>query len=145
MEYANLGGYPNYCTCNPKRLVMFKVMSGKRIYKSEVASIEFKKNSKWAEEVLKITLEIVPSRQSRRRLVSSLQKTFTDLYGEFLAYLRERLKEGDFRARFDKWLRDQRLEFTTTTSGRHQASLLYPRALRNSSVKEGSLRRADIL
>jgi type I restriction-modification system DNA methylase subunit len=113
MEYANLGGYPNYCTCNPKRLVMFKVMSGKRTFESEVASIEFEKNPKWAEEVLKIALEMVPvkAKPVDDSLVSSLQEAFTDLYGEFLAFLRERLKEGDFRARFEEWLRDQGLEF----------------------------------
>jgi len=38
INYANIGGYPYYCTCNAKRIVLFKVISGKKAVESEIAS-----------------------------------------------------------------------------------------------------------
>ncbi|MBC7120951.1 MAG: N-6 DNA methylase [Candidatus Methanosuratus sp.] len=113
IQYAMLGGYPFYATCNPKRLVLFKVMPGRRPYESEVAAIEIQGNPGWAEEVLKVVLGVTPASAKAvdDSLVETLHEAYVDLRDEFLASLRGRLKDPSFEGRFVEWLRSQGLEY----------------------------------
>lgn len=114
VNYASLGGYPYYATCNPKRLVLYKVMPGKKAYESEVASIEIQGNPGWAEEALKIVLGVVPAsaKPLDDSLVETLHEAYADLKEDFLASLKEKLvKDAAFRARFQEWLEAQGMEY----------------------------------
>ncbi len=113
VSYAILGGYPFYATCNPKRLVLFKVIPGKRPYEAEVASIDIEGNPGWAESVLRVVLGIVPvtTKALDDSLVALLHEAFTDLKGEFLLSLKKRLNDETFKERFQEWLKDQGLEY----------------------------------
>lgn len=114
VNYATLGGYPYYATCNPKRLVLYKVIPGKKAYESEVASIEIAGNPGWAEEALKIVLGVVPASAKAvdDSLVEMLHEAYADLKEEFLASLKEKLvKDEAFRARFQEWLEAQGIEY----------------------------------
>ncbi len=113
VQYATLGGYPFYATCNPKRLVLFKVMPGKKAYESEIASIEIQGNPGWAEEVLNVVLGVTPvsAKAVDDSLVELLHEAYEDLKDEFLASLRERLNDGTFRERFEEWLKSQGIEY----------------------------------
>ena len=117
VKYATMGGYPYYATCNPKRLVLFKVIPGKKAYESELSSIQIEGNPSWAESLLKIVLGVVPvtTKALDDSLVALLQEAVADLKGEFLSSLRERLKEENFRARFQDWLKDQGLKYDVET------------------------------
>ena len=116
-NYATLGGYPFYATCNPKRLVLFKVIPGKKAYESEVASVEISGNPGWADQVLKVVLGITPvsAKALDDSLVELLHEAFEDLKEEFHTSLRLKLKEEKFRERFQEWLKDQGLEYGDET------------------------------
>ena len=59
VNYANIGGYPYYGTCNAKRIVLFKVIAGKKAVESEIASFEYTKTPYWAEEILEDMQDIL--------------------------------------------------------------------------------------
>ncbi len=111
VSYASNGGYPYYATCNPKRLVLFKLMPGKKPYESEVASIDVEGNDGWAEQLLKMVLGIVPVslKAVDDSLVELLHEAYEDLREEFHSSLKKRLQDDSFRARFEKWMLDQGL------------------------------------
>ncbi|MGC8937015.1 MAG: hypothetical protein ACP5KV_06630, partial [Candidatus Methanomethylicaceae archaeon] len=113
VNYAVLGGYSFYATCNPKRLVLFKVIPGMRAYESEVASIDIEGNPGWAESLLKIVLGIVPvtTKALDDSLVALLHEAFLDLKEEFSYSLKEKLKDEEFKEQFEEWLKDQGLEY----------------------------------
>ncbi|MEN3062220.1 MAG: N-6 DNA methylase [Candidatus Methanosuratincola petrocarbonis] len=110
-EYASLGGYPYYATCNPKRLILFKQIPTKPPHESEVASIKIEGNDGWAEHLLKVVLEIVPAslKSVGDTLVELLHEAYEDLREEFHSSLKARLQDESFRARFEKWMLDQGL------------------------------------
>ncbi len=112
-NYATLGGYLYYGTCNLKRIVLFQMKPGVKAFESEVASFDFDENPKWAEDVLKIALGLVPVKAKALddSLVSALHEAFTDLYIEFLSSLRERLKNEVFKSRFEDWFGNQGIEY----------------------------------
>jgi type I restriction-modification system DNA methylase subunit len=112
INYANIGGYPYYCTCNAKRIVLFKVISGKKAVESEIASFEYGKTPYWAEEILKLALEIIPAKAKPLddSLVSALHEAFSDLYDQFLFALKRKLKGSEFRNKFLDWLSNQGIE-----------------------------------
>ncbi|MEM3366281.1 MAG: N-6 DNA methylase [Candidatus Methanomethyliaceae archaeon] len=111
--YAMLGGYSYYATCNPKRLILFKVIPGRKAYESEIASINIEGNPQWAEQVLKAVLGLVPitTKALDDSLVGLLQEAFIDLKDEFLSSLKERVKDESFKEKFQEWLKDQGLEY----------------------------------
>jgi len=119
VRYAALGGFPYYATCNLKRLVLFQLRPGVRAYESEIASFEYGRRRDWAEALLKIVLGIVSPRAKPLddTLVDTLHEAFNDLYPEFLASLRGKLRDRRFRERYVEWLESQGIE-ATEESGR---------------------------
>jgi len=113
VNYAALGGFPYYLTCNAKRIILFKLRPGVRAYESEITSFEYATQPNWAEEVLKAALELVPIRLKPLddSLVDTLQETFSDLYPEFISSLRDKLKDKRFYGRYVDWLESQGIEF----------------------------------
>jgi len=114
VNYASLGGYPYYATCNPKRMILFQLRPGVRAYESEVASFEFNETPNWNEVLLKIVLGMVPARAKPLddTLVSALHEAFSDLYGEFLSSLREKIKDRKFSDDLHEWLESQGMDFS---------------------------------
>ena len=112
-NYASTGGYLYYGTCNPKRLILFQLKPGVKAFESEVASFDLNQEPHWAEEALKIVLGIIPARAKPLDdlLVSALHEAFADLYEEFLTSLRAKLKDGEFKSKFEEWLKDQGIEY----------------------------------
>jgi len=117
-NYAVLGGYPFYATCNVKRLVLFRFRPGVKAFESEVASFEYARASDWAESLLKVALGLVPLRLKPLddSLVDTLHEAFNDLYPEFLGSLRGKLQERRFRDRYVEWLERQGLEPSDETA-----------------------------
>jgi len=112
VNYANIGGYPYYCTCNAKRIVLFQVIPGKKAFESEIASFEYAKTPYWAEEILKLGLGIILAKAKPLddSLVSALHEAFSDLYDQFLFSLKQKLKSKEFKDRFSDWLANQGIE-----------------------------------
>jgi type I restriction-modification system DNA methylase subunit len=112
INYANIGGYPYYCTCNARRIVLFKVIAGKKAVESEVGSFEYAKTPYWAEEILKLALGIIPAKAKPLddALVGALHEAFSDLYDQFLFSLKQKRKSGEFKNRFSDWLASQGIE-----------------------------------
>lgn len=112
VNYANIGGYIYYCTCNIKRIVLFKVIPGKKAVESEIASFEYSKTPYWAEDVLKLALGLIAAKTKPLddSLVSALHEAFSDLYDQFLISLKRELKTKEFRERFSDWLANQGIE-----------------------------------
>lgn len=113
VNYAVLGGFPYYLTCNAKRIILFQLRPGIRAYQSEIASYDYVANPNWAEEILKATLELVPIRLKPLddTLVDTLNEAFSDLYPEFFSSLKDRLKDKKFRDKYIDWLESQGIEF----------------------------------
>jgi len=113
VNYAALGGFPYYLTCNTKRIVLFQLRPGVRAYESEIASYEYAVHPHWAEEILKVSLGLIPVRLKPLddTLVDTLHEAFNDLYPEFLYSLKERLKGKKFREKYVDWLESQGIEF----------------------------------
>ncbi|MEM2871961.1 MAG: N-6 DNA methylase [Candidatus Caldarchaeum sp.] len=112
-NYAAVGGYPFYLTCNARRIVLFQLRPGVKAYESEIAAYEYEAHPNWAEEILKITLELIPIRLKPLddTLVDTLHEAYNDLYPEFLSSLKERLKDAIFLEKYVDWLKSQGIEF----------------------------------
>jgi len=112
-NYATLGGYMYFGTCNLKRIILFQMKPGVKAFESEAVSFDFDETPNWAEEVLKVILGLVPVKAKALddSLVSALHEAFTDLYEEFLSSLREKLKEKSFEEQFEDWLQSQWIEY----------------------------------
>jgi type I restriction-modification system DNA methylase subunit len=112
IEYANIGGYPFYGTCNQKRIILFQVRAGIKAYECEIAAFDYEKSPQWAEEILKIALGIVSARAKPidDSLVESMHEAFADLYWEFHLAFKEKLKDESFKSTLKEWLKDQGLD-----------------------------------
>jgi len=114
VNYAALGGFPYYATCNSKRLVLFQLKPGSKAYESEIASFEYERDIQWAEDLLKIVLGAVPIslKPLHDTLVDILHEAFNDLYPEFQRSLKERLCDKNFLQRYTDWLESQGVKRT---------------------------------
>lgn len=114
VSYAVLGGYPYYATCNTKRIILFKLQPGVKLFESEIASYEYQKDSNWAEEILSYTLGLKTAepKQIDDTLVNILHEAYNDLFPEFLKSLREKLQEDDFVSKFIEWIESQGLKLS---------------------------------
>jgi type I restriction-modification system DNA methylase subunit len=110
--YALDGGYRYYATCNARRMVLFQFKPGLRPLEAEVMAVDYQRDEKWPEDVLKTALELVPAqpKQLDDTLVDTLHEAAADLMPEFIRSLREKLKDGNYRKRFDEWLASQGIE-----------------------------------
>jgi type I restriction-modification system DNA methylase subunit len=113
VNYAALGGFPYYLTCNTRRIILFHLRSGVKAYESEIASYEYTSSPNWAEEVLKAVLELVPVRLKPvdDSLVDMLHEALSDLYPEFFLALKNKIEKRKFREEYNEWLKNQGLEF----------------------------------
>jgi len=118
VNYAVHGGFPYYATCNSKRLILFQLKPGVKAYESEVASFEYERSPDWAQNLLKTVLELIPVRLKPLddTLVDTLHEAFNDLYPEFLASLKAKLRDRKFRERYEEWLESQGIEPTDESS-----------------------------
>lgn len=109
VNYAAVGGFPYYATCNSKRLVLFQLRPGIKAYESETASFDYERDTDWAETLIKITVGIVPAslKPLHDTLVDILREAFNDLYPEFQKALQEKLKDSKFQQRYVDWLESQ--------------------------------------
>jgi len=110
--YALDGGFHYYATCNARRMVLFQFKPGLRPFEAEVMAVDYQRDENWAEGILKAILELVPVRlkQLDDTLVDTLHEAAADLMPEFARALREKMKDHDYRRRFDDWLAIQGLE-----------------------------------
>jgi methylase of polypeptide subunit release factors len=110
--YALDGGFHYYATCNAKRMVLFQFKPGLRPFEAEVMAVDYQRDERWAENMIKTVLELVPVqlKQLDDTLVDTLHEAAADLMPEFIRSLRERLRDLDYRRRFDDWLASQGLE-----------------------------------
>ena len=117
VNYAALGGYPYYATCNLRRLVLYRLQPGVGAFESEVARFDFGQNTDWAERVLKITLgkEKAEPKPLDDTLVEILFEAYNDLYPEFLDSLKLKLEQLEFSERFVDWIQRQGQELSDET------------------------------
>jgi type I restriction enzyme M protein len=117
-NYATLGGFPYYSTCNSKRLILFQMKPGVKAYESEIASFDYERDAQWAEKLLKIVVGIMPIslKPLHDTLVDILHEAFNDLYPEFLTSLEKRLKDKTFLQRYVDWLESQGTKFGDETN-----------------------------
>jgi len=118
INYAAIGGFPYYATCNSKRIVLFQLRPPLKPFESEVASFEYELKPKWAESFLKTVLELVPIKLKPLddTLVETLREAFNDLRPEFLKSLEARLREVKFREKYIDWLKIQGIRLTEESS-----------------------------
>lgn len=114
VNYAGLGGFPFYATCNSKRLILFQHRPDVKAFESEVASFDYERNPDWAENVLKTVLELIPVKLKKPddTLVETLHEAFNDFYPEFQFALKEKLRDKKFREKYTEWLESQGIEFS---------------------------------
>jgi type I restriction-modification system DNA methylase subunit len=117
-NYAGLGGFPYYATCNSKRLILFQLRSGIKALESEIASFEYAQDSDWAEKFLKAVLGLLPVelKPLDHILVDTLLEAFADLYPEFLSALKAKLDDRKFRDSYIDWLESQGLRLNDQTN-----------------------------
>ena len=118
VQYAALGGFPFYATCNVKRLILFQHKPTVKAFESELASYEYAQSPEWAKAILQIALGLVPIslKPMDDSLVDTLHEAFNDLYPEFLNSLRQRLRVKKFNERYLEWLESQGLEASDETN-----------------------------
>ncbi len=94
VNYAAIGGYPYYITCNAKRLILFQLKPSVKAIESEIASFEYERDSNWSETLLKIVLAILPAQLKplHDTLVDILHEAFNDLSPEFQQALEQKLR-----------------------------------------------------
>ena len=117
-DYAIDNGYPWYATANEKRLILFKIIPGKKPEESIIDSFEFLKRPSWNDDFLKYVLEILPAKLKPldETLVETLTEAFQDLYPEFSKSLIRKIdKDKEFKEFFDTWLENQGVEYNDET------------------------------
>ncbi len=120
VDYAVDGGYPYYATCNTKRLILFQLKPGVRLYESEIASFDYERIPQWAEHLLQIVLERKPIslKPPDDALVDTLHEAFADIYPEILSSLNEKIRQKDFGKKYLDWLNSQGIQLNEENNRR---------------------------
>jgi len=113
VKYAVMGGFKFYATCNSKRLILYKLIPGKKSHECEIINFEFQKSESWNLVCLRYALELIELKLKPLddTLVDTLLEAYEDLYPEFLYSLKNKLKNFVFKKKYADWLSNQGLEF----------------------------------
>jgi hypothetical protein len=114
VSYAVLGGFPYYATCNAKRIVLFKLQAGVKLFESEIASFEYAQDPNWSEKIIRYIygFDSISPKPLDDTLVDLLVEAHHDLYPDVLSSLKRKLDDELYYEKFILWVESQGLDIS---------------------------------